>query len=111
MVATLTSLELKSPLKLISFMSHVMKIVKQLKASDCISFKLTGFWTKHYTMTLWESAEASRNFARQGFHVESMKVSGKLSKEIRTLTIDSDTLPTWAEAKERLLKEGRILKF
>lgn len=111
MVATLTSLELKSPLKLISFMSHVMKIVKQLKASTCISFKLTGFWTKHYTMTLWESAEASRNFARQGFHVESMKVSAKLSKEIRTLTIDSDTLPTWAEAKERLLKEGRILKF
>jgi hypothetical protein len=111
MVATLTSLELKSPLRLISFMGHVMKIVKQLKASNCISFKLSGFWTKHYTMTLWESAEASRSFARQGFHVESMKQSAKLSKEIRTLTIEADTLPDWKEAKEMLLKNGRILKF
>ncbi len=111
MVATLTSLELKSPLKLISFMGQVMQIVKQLKASNCITFKLSGFWTKHYTMTLWESAEASLGFARSGFHVESMRLSASLSKEIRTLTIESDHLPSWKEAKERLLKEGRVLKF
>ncbi len=111
MVVTLTSLELKSPMKFIAFTLQVMKIVKQLKGSNCISFKLSGFWTKHYTMTLWESAEASRSFAREGFHLESMKQSASLSKEIRTLTIESKTLLSWKEAKERLLKDGRILKF
>ena len=111
MVATLTSLELKSPMKFIAFTRHVMKIVKQLKTSNCISFKLTGFWTRHYTMTLWKSAEDSRRFAREGPHVEAMKHSARVSKEIRTLTIEADSLPSWSEAKERLLKEGRVLRF
>ena len=111
MFITLTSLELKSPMKFFAFTLLAMKIVKQLKGSNCISFKLSGFWTKHYTMTLWESAEASRSFAREGFHLESMRQSASLSKEIRTLTFESNTLLNWKEAKERLLKDGRILKF
>lgn len=111
MIVTFTSLELKSPMKFIAFTRQVMKIVKQLKASNCITFKLSGFWTMHYTMTMWESAEASRRFARGGAHLEAMKHSASLSKEIRTLTIESNALPNWKEAKERLLKEGRILKF
>lgn len=111
MAITITSLELKSPLKFIAFTLQVMRIVKQLKGSDCISFKLSGFWTMHYTMTLWESAEASKRFARGGVHVEAMKQSANLSKEIRNLTIESNTLPNWKEAKEKLLRDGKILKF
>jgi len=110
MKATITSMELKGPLKFFALSSMALSIVKQLRATNCKDFKKRGLWTKHYTMTLWNSESELKEFAHSGAHLDAMKKSRNIAKEIRILTIDTDTLPSWEEAK-RLLENARVLTF
>ena len=41
---------------------------------------------------------------------ELMKKSKQIAKEIRTITIDTDTLPSWDEAK-KLLENAKVFTF
>ena len=111
MFITITYIKLRSPIKYFALVFNAMKITFQLKTTGCISYKFQGLWTKHYTMTSWNSMEALKGFARSGAHLEAMKKSASISKEIRTLTIEASALPKWKEAKALLFKDGRILKF
>ena len=111
MFITITSIELKSPIKFFSLSYNAMKIMSQLKSTTCRSYKAQGFWTKHYTMTLWDSMDALKSFAKSGAHLEAMRKSAGMSKEIRTLTLQASELPGWSEAKAMLLKDGKILRF
>lgn len=65
---------------------------------------------KHYTMTLWESEQDLKLFASSGAHLDAMKSSKEIAREIRTITIDADKLPNWKEA-EKLLEKGTSVKF
>lgn len=110
MKATITSIELKGPLKFFALSAKALKIVRQLKSSNCKQFKKRGFWTKHYTMTLWNNEDELREFAASGAHLDAMKNSKQIAKEIRTITIDAEILPSWDEAK-KLLENARIFRF
>ncbi len=110
MKATITSIELKGPLKFFALSASALWIVKQLKATDCKDFKKKGIWTKHYTMTLWNSESELKDFAKSGAHFEAMKKSKQIAKEIRTLTIDAETLPSWNEAK-KLLESATVITY
>ncbi len=110
MKVTITSIELKGPFKFFALSAKAMKIIKQLKASNFQDFKKKGFWTKHYTMTLWNHEADLKAFAKSGAHLEAMKASSKIAKEIRTITIDADALPSWKEA-ENLLKNGKVYTY
>lgn len=110
MKVTVTSLELKGPLKFFALSYRALQIVKQLKSSTCKEYRSQGFWTKHYTMSLWNSEEELKEFARSGAHLDAMKQSKAIAKEIRTYTYDSDTLPSWKMAK-KILKKARVIKF
>ncbi|GAA4311805.1 hypothetical protein GCM10023115_32390 [Pontixanthobacter gangjinensis] len=61
-------------------------------------------------MTLWNKEQDLINFSRSGAHLEAMKKSRQIAKEIRTISIDAEELPDWKEAKV-LLEKARILKF
>jgi hypothetical protein len=110
MKVTITSIELKSPFKFFALSAQALKITKQLKASKYKAYKSKGFWTKHYTMTLWNDEEEMQEFARSGAHMEAMKISKTMAKEIRTKTIDTDKLPSWKDAIE-LLRQGKAIKY
>ena len=110
MKATITSIELKSPFKFFALSLNALKIIKQLKASTYKDFKKQGMWTKHYTMTLWNNENELKEFATSGAHLEAMKISKKIAKEIRTITIDADNLPNWKEAK-KLLEKGKVITY
>jgi hypothetical protein len=110
MKATITSIELKGPLKFFALSANALNIIKQLKATNCKDFKKRGIWTKHYTMTLWNNESELKEFAKSGAHLEAMKKSKQIAKEIRTITIDTDTLPSWDEAK-KLLENARVFTF
>jgi hypothetical protein len=110
MKVTITSIELKGPLKFFALSTKALGIIKQLKATKCKDFKKCGLWTKHYTMTLWNNESELREFALSGAHLDAMKKSKDIAKEIRTITIDIDSLPSWDEAK-RLLENAKVLKF
>ncbi|EAZ80929.1 DUF3291 domain-containing protein [Algoriphagus machipongonensis] len=110
MKATITSLELKSPFHFFALAASALNISRQLKATNCKEFKKRGFWMKHYTMTLWESENELKEFARSGAHLEAMKASSQIAKEIRTFTFDTESLPNWEEAK-LLLQKGKVINF
>lgn len=61
-------------------------------------------------MTLWNNEEELKSFARSGPHLQAMKTSKQLAKEIRTITIDTETLPSWKEAME-LLKQANPIQY
>jgi len=104
MKITITCIELKNPLKFFLLSQKALGIVLQLKNTNCVEMKKRGFWTRHYTMTLWKNEADLKRFAKSGAHLEAMKMSGKIAKEIKTLTIDSDTFPDWKIAKSILEK-------
>ena len=110
MKITITSIELKGPLKFFLLSANAFKILKQLKATSYKDFRKRGIWTKHYTMTLWNSEQELKDFARSGAHSDAMKRSKDLAKEIRTYTYDGDKLPDWNEAK-KLLEQAKIYRF
>jgi hypothetical protein len=110
MKATITSIELKGPIKFFALSSQALKIIRQLRTTECKDFKKRGFWNTHYTMTLWNSEEELRQFAHSGAHLAAMKASSALAKEIRTITIEAEALPNWIEAK-KLLKQGKVITF
>ena len=85
--------------------------MQQARNSSCVSLKSTGLWTTFYTMTLWESVEDMKSFARKDAHLEAMKISRKIAKEIRTLTIERSTLLSWEEAKQKIKSDGRIIQY
>lgn len=110
MKVTITSIELKGPLKFFILSAQALKITSQLKATTCRDFQKRGFWTTHYTMTLWDNEAELKSFAKSGAHLEAMKKSAEIAKEIRTLTYDSDHLPSWKEAFS-LLERAKVIKF
>lgn len=110
MKATITSIELKGAFSFFALSSSALKIIKQLKATNCREFKKRGIWTKHYTMTLWNNEIELKEFAKSGAHLDAMKKSKNMAKEIRTITIETDTLPSWKEAM-KLLEKAKIISF
>jgi len=111
MKAVITSITLKSPLKFFKLSILALHTSNQLKASNHVAFKNKGFWTKHYTMTLWRNAEDMKAFAHTGAHLDAMKKSRSIAKEIRTLIIDADDLPNWKEALTLLKNDGKVYKM
>jgi len=111
MLVVITSIELRSPFKFFALSHHALQIIKQMKLSGSLAYKSTGFWTKHYTMSLWDMHEAMKEFSRTGAHLEAIKKSIEIAKEIRVLSIEAEGLPEWKTAKARLFNEGKILNF
>lgn len=111
MVVVITSLKLKTPLQFFALSLNALRITRQLKTTRFVAFKSRGFWTMHYTMSLWETKEAMKEFARSGAHLEAMKNSVAIAKEIQTLTVEATSLPSWKEAKEMLLQEGKVFRY
>lgn len=111
MKVTVTSIELKGPLKFFALSSKALKVTRQLKVTECRQFKKRGFWTTHYTMTLWNSEEELKEFARSGAHRQAMKDSAKIAREIRTYTYEADHLPKWSTATQLLLHKAKVIRY
>lgn len=110
MILVITSIELKNPLGFFALSAQARHVVNQLKQSACLASKTTGFWTKHYTMTLWKSESDMKSFATSGSHLKAMKNNSSIAKEIKTISISTDRFPSWKEAK-RLLETGRSFEY
>jgi hypothetical protein len=111
MLLVITSLELASPLKLLRMYGYTVGIVKQLRHSNCLSFKTYGWWRLHYTMSLWRNEKEMRNFSLGNQHLYAMRNARSVAKEVRTLRLDTDHMPGWAEARALLKVRGKVLRF
>ena len=110
MKLTLTYLELKNLILFFKLAKSALSITLQVKKSNSLGMKKTGVWTKHYTLTLWPDEKSLKDFSKSGAHLKAMKESGKLAKEIRTLTINAEQFPNWKDAK-KMLENVNPLKF
>lgn len=111
MLLAITLIELRSPLKFFALSYRALGIMKQLKASKHRGYKNTGLWTTHYTMTLWNNAEDMQAFVRSGAHLEAMKQTASLAKELRTLTVQADAMPGWKTARAMIARDGEVMQF
>ncbi|EON78329.1 hypothetical protein ADIS_1192 [Lunatimonas lonarensis] len=110
MKLTITSISLRSPLHFFALSWQAFRITAQLKASPYKGFRKRGIWTTHYTMTLWENESDLKGFAQSGAHLQAMKKTKQIAREIRTITVDADDFPGWEEAK-KLLEDGKAVVF
>ncbi|WP_190811309.1 alpha/beta fold hydrolase [Flagellimonas sp. S3867] len=110
MKVSITSIELKSPLSFFKLSFLALHIANQLKISPYIEFKKKGFWTKHYAMTLWRNEGDMRRFFHSEAHLEVIKKSESIAKEIKIITIEVDRLPHWKEACILLKNKGEVYR-
>ena len=101
MIVSITKIELNSYSKLLAFLKFNGQIIKELKQSKCIKYKLTPNWNLKiwYTMTLWENVNQINEFYQNGTHLEAMKHSKRFSSNIHSLRIHTEDLTSWKEAK------------
>ena len=112
MIITVTSIRLRKWWLYFYLTSLAFKITLQLrKQKGFIKMKNTGFGYLHFTLSVWETEEDLKRFAREGAHLKAMKKSSVLATEIRTYTYQSDQVPNWKEAKNLLLEKGKVLTF
>lgn len=110
MKVTIASIELKGSIKFFALSANALRILRQLRSTNCKEFKKRGFWTKHYTMHLWNNERELEDFARSGAHLQAMKDSKQIAKEIRTLTIDATNFPRGAKQND-YLRGRKFLDF
>lgn len=98
MIVTATQVKVASLLGLYRFICSAISINKQLSEhSDIVFIKLKGF----RTLSGWSSLEAMKEFRNSGAHLEAMKDLKKIGFA-KSVTWESQTEPTWEEAKTRL---------
>jgi hypothetical protein len=111
MILVITSITLRSPFHFFSLSYNAMHIMRQLKDTPCKGQKSRGFWTDHYTQTLWPDETSMKAFAHAGAHKEVMSKSAKLATELATLTLEAEGFLPWKEAIGQIKKKGKILRF
>jgi len=109
MIISLGKFQLNKLTKLFTFLKLSKQIEQQaLAAEGIIKVKLLGGNLRNfYVLTVWEDSESMMKFSRSGKHLEAVKKSKELSKEIRLLHYESDTIPSDKEAKIQLEKNPK----
>jgi hypothetical protein len=109
---TITSIRLKSWWHFFELARLSIAIQEQLKKQNgFISMKRSGFGYIHYTLSVWQSEEALKLFAKEGSHRVAMSRTAAVATETLTHTYQSDNIPNWKEARRLLGLHGKLLSF
>jgi hypothetical protein len=112
MLASVTRLRVRSVRFLPSFLWRTYLSQRQaMRAAGFLGGRLLidaglTFWT----LTLWQSEEIMRGFRSSGAHARVMPRLAEWCNEAAYShwIQNGDSIPTWEEAYERLVKEGRL---
>lgn len=58
------------------------------------------------TLTAWTSRDAMLDYLRSGTHLKAMKAFNRIATG-KSFGYEADSVPSWAEAFERLVRDGR----
>ena len=112
MIINVTSIRLRSLWNFFALSYHGLLISRQARTEPgFIRIKNRGFGYDHYTLSVWESEAALRQFARTGAHLDAMKKSGQLATEIRTYSYAGEQLPSWKEVRALLREKGKVFRY
>ncbi len=100
MIISTTLFKLKKLSLYGQFFVDTYRVVKQVKQSGgVIHMKIKPFSLR--TVTVWKTHEDLLRFRNNGAHLTAMKKS-KSFGEISSFTWESETIPSWKEAIEKL---------
>jgi len=103
MFISATELRVKSIFKSPLFFRHAMRSIKQSYQAEGNIKTLTKVpWPKAYTLTIWKSKEDMLHYRNSGAHKDAMKVMSEVSSSFRSIHWESDTMPLWKDAMEKL---------
>lgn len=110
MFISLTRLRLRHWWKLPEFLWRSIRSMSQARASEgyiegsTLGDRQRTFWT----MTAWESEAAMKAYRGAGAHKAAMKKLPSWCDEACVAHYNSDSLPSWSEAWEHMMKNGRF---
>lgn len=104
---SVTGLRLKGWFSAFRFWRHAAPSYSQAKAAEGIVLadvlKKDGI---HHTLTVWESETAMKRFLYRGAHRKAIRAFPEIA-EGRTYSFQSDVVPSWDVALEKLKNHGR----
>lgn len=104
MIASITRIKLKNPLKLFKFIAVAPKIMKQA-ANSPGNLSYTGRYKGYltfWTITTWEDEKSMIDFVRSGLHLEVMKQTRYYSDDFSTANWIVDNTPSWKDGEKIL---------
>lgn len=106
MIIVVTELHVKNCWKFLPFIRHSIRSLTQAKnAAGCLHAVASGKgWRIGYTITAWRDKESMLQFRNTGAHKLAMKDMHRLATRYKTLVYESDALPGWQQAKEKLAR-------
>ena len=98
MIVTATQIKTNGIIAFLRFVPRVYAIQKQLKNINGLVFmKFSGL----STLTGWENYEEMKNFRNSGQHLDAIKNVKNIGRT-KSITWETDSEPSWQEAKRRL---------
>jgi hypothetical protein len=112
MVVVVTYIKLRNVWGFFRLSYQGLKITLQArKQKGFVKMSNTGWGKEHYTLSGWEHPEAVKEFVQSGAHLASMRMSARLSTEIRTYMYEAEQLPDWNTAKALVKEKGRAYTY
>lgn len=114
MIAAVTRLQLRSWRFLLPFAIHATRSQKQaVTSTGCFGVvtRKTRGWA-FWTLSVWESEASLREYLRASPHRDAMPRLFPWCDEAVTAhwSAESQQIPSWEEATQRLLQGGRLLR-
>ncbi len=111
LLISITYFQVKNLWKLPTFLRYASRSSAQAKIASGILHQdiKADFWKlRFWTLTAWESEEAMLTYIRQGAHLQAMKRSRSLAKEMKATRYPATKIPTWSEAMAKVAEEKPI---
>jgi hypothetical protein len=106
---SITGLEVASYWTFPKFMTLTMPAIQQARVAPgnvrADTNRIDGIM---HTLTAWNSREDMLKYVRSGAHLEAMKNTKKVASYAKSYSYESDTIPTWPEARKLWEENGRI---
>lgn len=110
MYIALGQFTIKSKSKLFKFLRISKRIEAQAKNSQgYIDVQLLGGnLSNFYVVSAWENLEDMKSFVHSGAHLEGIKLSSELAKEIRLIHYEARSIPSKQEIKNILANADQV---
>uniref|UniRef100_A0A7S2XQQ6 DUF3291 domain-containing protein n=1 Tax=Attheya septentrionalis TaxID=420275 RepID=A0A7S2XQQ6_9STRA len=91
------------------FWMHAIPSMTQARSSEGnISADGNTIQGTHHTLSVWKDRNSMLNYLRKGSHGKAMKIFDDIATG-KVYGYESDTIPTWKEARELYDKHGRVI--
>ena len=109
---SITRLRVRSIWYMPLFIVHAMRSMSQAQKAEGITGVETRFEMKNvvWTKTVWQDESRMKKYRSSGAHQIAMRLLSKICSEASIVRWSQETagLPTWEQAHQRLLADGKL---